>query len=274
MAAPHAQSVASDEEDIIFDDTVYGVPDDVGDDDADDHAAKAASRKHVGGRLLRKKGLQARDFTLLGFREKAKREGTSVRRKKKQRYADGGVYEGEISGGVHHGKGKYTYPNGGVYEGEWKDGREHGYGKGTRGDGGCYEGEWDKGKPHGQGMYTYADGAIYQGSFEYGKRHGHGKYTFSDTGERRARERRGLREGEGAVCGRPWQSALVCGMASGWHVGRACGAAIVACSHVVVQTSRFAPLVAIGRRRRVRGSVRDGQAARAGQVHICRRPRV
>ncbi len=40
----------------------------------------------------------------------------------KEEYKDGSYYEGEISIGKRHGRGKFHYTNGGVYEGEWKGG--------------------------------------------------------------------------------------------------------------------------------------------------------
>ena len=49
--------------------------------------------------------------------------------------ADGGAYQGEMSSGKPHGKGRATYQNG-----DW------------------YEGEYVKGKRQGQGTYTFSDG--------------------------------------------------------------------------------------------------------------------
>lgn len=35
-------------------------------------------------------------------------------------------YEGQISDGQMHGRGKLTYPNGESYDGEWHKGKRHG----------------------------------------------------------------------------------------------------------------------------------------------------
>jgi hypothetical protein len=75
-------------------------------------------------------------------------------------------------------KGRIEYANGGVYEGELSDGQPHGWGVLQSPDA-THEGEWKDGKKHGKGVYKYSDGDEYEGEWKEGKKHGKGNYKWS-----------------------------------------------------------------------------------------------
>ncbi|MEO1942908.1 MAG: caspase family protein [Candidatus Thioglobus sp.] len=93
----------------------------------------------------------------------------------KLKLADGSSYEGQVKGGLPHGKGVQIYSNEvdnprffNRYEGEWKNGLPDGVGKAHHSSGTYYTGEWKDGDLHGQGSMIYFNGARFDGRFEYG----------------------------------------------------------------------------------------------------------
>ena len=79
-------------------------------------------------------------------------------KKERIEYANGGVYEGELSDGQPHGWGVLQSPDA-THEGEWKDGKKHGKGVLKYADGDEYEGEWKEGKKFGNGNYKWSSKA-------------------------------------------------------------------------------------------------------------------
>lgn len=94
--------------------------------------------------------------------------------------AMGGVYEGEFSDSLYHGKGIYTSAEDNRYEGEFVKGDFTGRGRITTAAGDHYEGDVVDWSYHGQGILTDADGNIYTGAFEYGVYHGVGKLKLKE----------------------------------------------------------------------------------------------
>ena len=43
-------------------------------------------------------------------------------------FANGERYEGQLSRGLKHGKGKYFYINGNTFDGEWQGDKKNGFG--------------------------------------------------------------------------------------------------------------------------------------------------
>ncbi|MCL2186500.1 MAG: tetratricopeptide repeat protein [Treponema sp.] len=61
-------------------------------------------------------------------------------------YDNGCVYEGEVSNGVPHGKGKAVFANGDIYEGDFDNGKYHGEGCYSSSGGAVRSGEWKNNK--------------------------------------------------------------------------------------------------------------------------------
>jgi len=95
---------------------------------------------------------------------------------------DDGVYEGEVSNYIPHGKGKKTLTDGSVYEGDWADGYPNGKGIYLYACGHIYKGDFSGGAMTGKGKIKYVDDGVssYEGDFDDGKPHGTGKMIFSD----------------------------------------------------------------------------------------------
>jgi len=95
---------------------------------------------------------------------------------------DDGVYEGEVSNYIPHGKGKKTLSDGSVYEGDWADGYPNGKGIYLYACGHIYKGDFSGGAMTGKGKIKYVDDGVssYEGDFNDGKPHGTGKMIFSD----------------------------------------------------------------------------------------------
>ena len=80
--------------------------------------------------------------------------------------ADGGgdrgggwIYEGDLAGGLRHGRGACTWPDGTAYDGEWRAGRRWGTGRLCGPGGGRrYDGEWADDLRSGGGLAAAADG--------------------------------------------------------------------------------------------------------------------
>ncbi|MCT4633660.1 MAG: hypothetical protein N4A76_13120 [Firmicutes bacterium] len=114
-----------------------------------------------------------------------------------------GQYEGDVSNGLYHGKGKLILDNGDIYEGEFNRGIIHGEGIMYYSDGKKYIGSWVNGRWSGKGklywisgksyigffkegfingtgtMY-FSNGDKYVGEFDHNFKHGRGKYTFEN----------------------------------------------------------------------------------------------
>lgn len=87
-------------------------------------------------------------------------------------------YEGELKGGVKHGKGSFVFADHGVYEGEWQDGKAHGHGK-YKNEHCTYDGEWSMDMKHGRAVEEWY-GTKYRGLFNNGKKHGSGRFEWPD----------------------------------------------------------------------------------------------
>ena len=95
----------------------------------------------------------------------------------------GDKYEGEMSHGKRHGKGKYTWGVGGAtYEGDYVEGTRAGKGAMAYPDKSRFAGAFADNVPHGEGVYTYANGDQYKGTWVAGKKTGTGAYVFAATG--------------------------------------------------------------------------------------------
>lgn len=98
-------------------------------------------------------------------------------------FADGRMYEGNISEGLWHGHGKFTYSKNEYYCGEFREGRIVGKGERLFGDGSRYRGQFVDGLAHGVGCTLWPNGDIYYGHFVAGGRHGYGKMQWKDIRE-------------------------------------------------------------------------------------------
>lgn len=93
-------------------------------------------------------------------------------------WANGDVYQGEVSHGQGHGRGQFTWPSGQTFDGEWVHGHPQGRGVMRFVNGNVYQGPVDGGVPVGVGEMRYASGDSYQGAFAAGVPHGEGLYTW------------------------------------------------------------------------------------------------
>lgn len=73
--------------------------------------------------------------------------------------------EGNICGGIYHGRGLLTYNDGHIYRGEFKNGVFDGFGVLCYSCGDVYEGEFKNGICEGFGKLTFANGQIIEGEF-------------------------------------------------------------------------------------------------------------
>jgi hypothetical protein len=87
------------------------------------------------------------------------------------------IYEGEFSHGVRHGRGALTLPNGDVVDGAFADGILIGQGTMRSADGcGILEAStWISNAPDGKGSLRFPGGARYIGEFRAGEMNGHGR---------------------------------------------------------------------------------------------------
>lgn len=102
--------------------------------------------------------------------------------KGKLRYKDGSSYEGDWKHDTKEGNGIYVFPNGDIFEGQFVSDCIEGEGKLTYKNGNIYQGQFMNNLFHGEGSYYYSDGNMYRGSYEEGKRCGQGRYTFCGGG--------------------------------------------------------------------------------------------
>ena len=93
---------------------------------------------------------------------------------------NGSRYEGDMKGGVPHGRGLLIWPDGARYEGAFREGERTGRGVFTWPSGNRYEGLFRDGQRHGEGVFTWANGAQYTGVYQMGSKHGPGIFQFAD----------------------------------------------------------------------------------------------
>ncbi len=86
-----------------------------------------------------------------------------------------GLYYGDVSNSLPHGKGVLKLKGGNLYRGKFKSGYMHGKGVFEWTNGNRYEGNYCEGKRHGKGTYTWANGAEYKGDYKSGLREGKGR---------------------------------------------------------------------------------------------------
>lgn len=91
---------------------------------------------------------------------------------------DGGIYSGQLLGGVAHGYGVWTGSDGVIYEGDFAHDMFNGQGVWTRPNGERYEGQFKDDLFHGEGIYTWPNGERYEGEYKNGSRDGWGIYTW------------------------------------------------------------------------------------------------
>ena len=91
-----------------------------------------------------------------------------------------GVYEGEVKGGIPHGKGRLVSINNDVFVGTWMNGKMEGAIRIEYSNGEVFEGAFVANRRFGEGKHSYPSGACFEGSYYADKRHGPGKY-LSDT---------------------------------------------------------------------------------------------
>ena len=89
-----------------------------------------------------------------------------------------GDYEGDVSEGKAHGRGRWTTLHNHTYNGEFVENQKHGEGTYTWQNARVrYVGKWLDDDRHGDGTQTYLNGSTYEGEWVRGNRHGCGKYT-------------------------------------------------------------------------------------------------
>ena len=94
---------------------------------------------------------------------------------------NGGYYEGEVSNGRYHGKGKIFFNNGDIKEGTFVNGKLNDRnGSYTWATGDKYVGEFKDSNMSGFGEYFYKSGDRYRGSWCDDKRNGFGVYFYAD----------------------------------------------------------------------------------------------
>lgn len=91
---------------------------------------------------------------------------------------DGAVYQGEMQGGLRHGRGVSQYPDGSWYDGEYMQDKRHGTGVFRGAEGDYYAGGFEDDLYQGQGTLQTADGMRHSGGFQAGLFQGEGILTF------------------------------------------------------------------------------------------------
>ena len=180
------------------------------------------------------------------------------------------VYEGTFLNGRKHGRGRLQFANGDVYEGDFKNGLIDGTGEYQFVSGDVYVGDYLNGVQHGMGIVVYADGQRYEGTFANGVPHGQGTLFYFESEGVPARmlptnaahecSNAALR----ATCtqhARDRVRACVWFVPCRWHER-------VLRGRVSRGTRAWHRHVPLRQRRRVRGPVRLGQAARPWQIHV------
>ena len=78
------------------------------------------------------------------------------------------IYQGQVSGGLPHGKGTKKWKDGTTYEGDFVNGKMEGTGVWCK-NGNEYKGEFKNDMFNGRGVITYSNGETYEGEFKDGK---------------------------------------------------------------------------------------------------------
>lgn len=107
------------------------------------------------------------------------REGSLLSGQGKVTWANGDVYQGELSQNRRHGQGEFTWANGQRYRGTWVNDVPQGKGSLKFASGNQYDGDVAQGLPHGTGRMVYASGDSFQGRFLQGKPDGSGTYRWA-----------------------------------------------------------------------------------------------
>jgi hypothetical protein len=97
------------------------------------------------------------------------------------RYADGGVYKGQVQAGttIRDGTGDYSWPNTETrYIGDWKSDQINGNGQIFYENSDTYTGAWENNKKCGQGTFYWASGNEYTGCWADDKMSGDGELKF------------------------------------------------------------------------------------------------
>ena len=92
-----------------------------------------------------------------------------------------GMYVGEFSNKLFHGKGRYLWLDNSAYEGEFQFSRRHGFGQRWYPRGFRYTGQWEKNRWHGFGAYiceTRGHSEAYFGEHKDNERVGRGVYMI------------------------------------------------------------------------------------------------
>lgn len=93
------------------------------------------------------------------------------------------IYEGEMVGGLPHGRGTLVYPTGLMFEGSFVQGREVGWGVlSDADDEPIFAGEILDGLPHGMCTYFFSNGDVYAGGWRHGLMHGRGSLSLASGG--------------------------------------------------------------------------------------------
>ena len=95
-------------------------------------------------------------------------------------WADGRMYDGEFRRGLRQGQGTLELANGDQYVGEWQNDQMHGHGTYTSAEEGEYDGHWANGLREGYGKLRLKAGTVYDGGFSQHKYHGQGLLKLKD----------------------------------------------------------------------------------------------
>ena len=80
-----------------------------------------------------------------------------------------------LSGNCQSGWSKYRFANGALYEGNMSNGKIHGMGTLWFANGDVYKGYWNMNRREGEGILNTVDGLSYQGTFANNQLHGHAR---------------------------------------------------------------------------------------------------
>jgi hypothetical protein len=128
---------------------------------------------------------------------KASGRGSEVFRFREHGVSKEERYDGEMRGGMLHGRGTLAYDNGDRFDGSFVAGERVGRGTYAHANGDRYDGDFTDDQPTGRGTFTYHNGGRYEGDFVDGKFEGHGTFTFADGGRYEGQFSRGMPNGYG-----------------------------------------------------------------------------
>ena len=116
----------------------------------------------------------------MGNKQEITKKTNSEREKKKIKYLNGDIYEGEIQNEKRKGYGINYFINGDRYEGWWENDLQNGTGTLFYNDGSLFIGQWVNGKQNGMGSLYYNSGDKYYGNFIEGEKNGKGLFISKD----------------------------------------------------------------------------------------------